>query len=524
MARLFVRLKLRILRNRLGSSSAMGVVGFVLVWVAALGAGVGGGALLAVAGRLVVPSDAIPPIAFTLVSLGWVIGPVLAASFDDTLDPRRFELLPIDRTQLGVGLTLAGLIGPGGVGTALGLLVGTVIGFAGPASVVPIVLTALVQVLLAVVTARFLLTALADVLRARRAREILGIAVGLLAAIPAVFAGMINTGVLRFDTDIARATAWLVWFPPGALGRAVVAFRDGDWWVGLGGWVYGLAAVTTVVWGYGWALDRLQVVADAAGGGRTLKSTEVVLRPRRFPLPNGPVGAIAAKEFAYYRRDARLRGQMIGSLVGLVAVATVGVAALDSRYASFLAVPMAFFVVQALLVNQFGHDNGAFWSYLVAAPSIVVVLKGKNLAGGIFASVVSLAAGAVASVVAGDYRYLPAASFSAIVMVLLWAAVGNATSVIGPIRLTENSGFSSQGLSGSAFLGAMVGLLSAGILLMPAIVGVGLGVWLGGPAWATLVAGVASAYAAVVYRLSFRITGPLAERNVAKVLETIDRD
>jgi ABC-2 type transport system permease protein len=95
---LFVRLKLRLLRNRLGGSSTWSVVGFVLVWTAALGTAVGLGLAVAAGGRILDDPRPIPPVLFGLVAFGWVIGPLIAASFDDMLDPRRFELLPLSRT------------------------------------------------------------------------------------------------------------------------------------------------------------------------------------------------------------------------------------------------------------------------------------------------------------------------------------------------------------------------------------------------------------------------------------------
>ena len=520
----FVRLKLKLVRNRLGRSSAWGVVGFVLVWMTALGAAIGGAALMVAGGRLLEPPDAIPTLVFTAVSLGWIIGPVLAASFDDMLDPRRFELLPLSRTELGIGLTAAGLIGPGGVATAIGILLGTIGGFSGFASFVPIAAAAVLEILLSVVTARFVLAALADVLRARRAREILGVVVALMAAIPGIFSGLINTGAIRVDANVEQVADWAAWLPPGALGRSVVAFANGDWLLGLGGLSYGAAALAAVTLGYGWALNRLQVVADSGAEIKRVKATGMVLRPVRLHLPAGPVGAVAAKEFVYLRRDSRLRGQMIGSVVGLAAIVTVGVAAVEARYTPFLAVAMAFFLVQALLVNQFGYDKGAFWSYLVAAGSIKDVLKGKNLAGGLVAGAVSLLTAFVAAAVAGDFTYLPAAGLSSLVMVAIWAAVGNATSVLAPIPLAEGTGFTSGSLSGSAFVASMGGMAVAGILLLPAVLGVGLTVWRGAPVWATVASVIAGAYAAFVYWISLRWTGPMAERRVLQILEVVDRD
>lgn len=500
----------------------MGIVGFILVWITSIGAAVGAGALMAVAGRFLHPADAVPPIAFSIVALGWVMGPLVAASFDDALDPRRFEALPLSKTQLGVGMAAAGLVGPGGVASTIGLMIGSIVGFAGAASVVPIAVTVVLQVLLAAVSARFVLTLLTDMLRARRTREVMGVVVALTAAVPGVISGLINTGALEISADLAAFARPLTWLPAGALGRSVVAFADGDWALGLLGWLYGGAALSVVLLGYGWALDRLQVVADSAANGPRVARRGEALRPRFIPLPVGPIGAVTAKELAYFRRDPRVRGQLIGSLVGLAVIGTVGLPAIRSEFGPFLSVPMAFFVVLALLVNQFGYDGGAFWSYLVTSPSMTDVIKGKNLAGGIFAGTLAVLSALFGAIVSGSWIHVPAAIVVAFAVVVLWAAVGNVTSVTGPIRIPDKTVFASQGLSGSAFLASMIGLAAAAVLLLPVLAAMAAALWLGGPIWGAGVSLLASVYAVVVYRWSFRVSEPLMERNLAKVLDVID--
>ena len=54
-----------------------------------------------------------------LVGLGWLVIPVVAAALDETVDPRRLELLPLSRGRLAAGLLAAAAIGPGTVITVL---------------------------------------------------------------------------------------------------------------------------------------------------------------------------------------------------------------------------------------------------------------------------------------------------------------------------------------------------------------------------------------------------------------------
>jgi ABC-2 type transport system permease protein len=519
----FVRLKLRMLKNRLGSSSVLALIGFVLVWVAAIGAGVGV-AILVSAGARLLPAirDDLAVLVLAVTGIGWVVGPVVAASIEDSLDPRKFESLPIGRIRLGVGLAAAGVFGPGGVATTIGLVGGALGGYADLLSAVPITVAALLAVVLAVVTARWLITLLSDLLRSRRTREIAALVVGLTMALPGVLSALVNLGGLRVEASIERLASVAIWLPNGALGAAVVAFADHEWLRGALLVGYGAAALVAVTWAYGRAIDRLQVTVGA-GGGREVR-TGGSLRPSRIRLPAGAVGAVAAKELIYLRRDSRLRGQMVGSLIGIVVIAGIGFPLLRTEFGPFLAAPMAFFVVIALVVNQFGYDGGSFWGYLTIAPDLVTVLRGKNLAALVFAVPVCTLAAIVGASIAGDWLHVPAAIVSAVAVVGVWSAVGNVTSILGPIQMPESNPFGTRGVSGAAFVASMVGLLAAGALMLPVIGAVGAAAWFGGPGWALAAAVVSVGFAAVVYVVSFRFTGPLMERRMFSVMAVIDAD
>ncbi|MGF1666021.1 MAG: hypothetical protein ACFCVC_07075 [Acidimicrobiia bacterium] len=512
------------LKNRLGRSSVLALVGFVLVWAATIGAGVGVATLMSAGARLL-PAirDEMAVLVLALASIGWVVGPVVAASIEDSLDPRKFESLPIGRTRLGVGLAAAGVLGPGGVATTIALVGGSIGGYADLVSVVPIAVTALLAVLLAVVTARWLITLLSDLLRSRRTREIAALVVGLTMALPGVLSVLVNLGGLRLEASIERLASAAMWLPNGALGGAVVSFSDHEWLRGGLLFGYGAVALVFVTWAYGRAIDRLQVTVGRGGGGRAVR-TGGSLRPSHLRLPAGAVGAVAAKELIYLRRDSRLRGQLVGSLIGIVVIAGIGLPALRTEFGPFLAAPMAFFVVIALVVNQFGYDGGSFWGYLTIAPDLVTVLRGKNLAALVFAVPVCALAAVVGASIAGNWVHVPAAIVSAVAVIGVWSAVGNVTSILGPIQMPESNPFGTRGVSGAAFVASMVGLLAAGTLMLPVVAGVGAAAWFGGPGWALTAAVVAVGFAAGVYVVSFRFTGPLISRRAFSVMEVIDAD
>jgi ABC-2 type transport system permease protein len=523
VAWVFVRLKLRLLRNRLGTSSVLGLVGFVLVWMTTFGLGVGGAALLGAAGRFSGDVRAFAPhVFFSVFALGWVLGPLVTASIEDSLDPRKFESLPIGRMQLGVGLATAGAMGPGGVGTAIALVGGAVIGYGGLASAVPVALTAVLALALSVMTARWLITLLSDLLRSRRTREVAALVVGVSFALPGLASVLfLNEGV-EIVGSVANLAGALSWLPPGALGGSVVAFSKGEWGSGLIGVGYGAVALAVVTWLYGRAIDRMQVTVGSASSSRVVRGGS--LWPSFVPLPSGAVGAVAAKELIYLRRDSRVRGQLLGSLIAILIIGGTALPVLRTEFGPFLSVPMAFFVVVALVINQFGYDGGSFWGYITIVPRMLDVLKGKNLAALIFGVPVSVVAGLVGALLAGTAAYLPAAIIAAVAVIVVWSGVGNLTSVFGPIKMPESNPFGSGGMSGASFVASMVGLLGAAALMLPLIGGIGAAAYFGGPGWAAGAAAVGVGYSVGLYLLIMRFGEPIVEARVFSVMDVIDAD
>ncbi|MGH9196939.1 MAG: transporter, partial [Acidimicrobiia bacterium] len=95
----------------------MAVVGFILLWFGALGLGamIGLGAFAAV--RAFGPPALL--LAWVVIAAAWLVGPLVAAALDETLEPRRLELLPLPPLRLVTGLLAAAAIGPGALATAV---------------------------------------------------------------------------------------------------------------------------------------------------------------------------------------------------------------------------------------------------------------------------------------------------------------------------------------------------------------------------------------------------------------------
>ena len=127
MARLFVRLRLRLLRHSIDGSGPQ-VLGLVVMGLLAGFATVGGFVATAAARA----SDDGPAIVMVIAAslvLGWLTFPLVGFGSGTSLDPRALVSLPLTRRQLMGGLTAAALVGPGAVITAA-TMAGAVVGLA----------------------------------------------------------------------------------------------------------------------------------------------------------------------------------------------------------------------------------------------------------------------------------------------------------------------------------------------------------------------------------------------------------
>ena len=527
MAWVFVRLKLRMLRNRLSTGGFLSGVGFILLWLTSLAGGLGGGLVMGVISRAT--DELIGPLtvlAFAMVGLAWLVVPVVIASVDDSLEPRTFELLPFTPAELSRGLLAAALISPGTLATVLGLGYGSVLAIGTVATALPILVVAASAVLLCVVAARWATTRLSDLLRQRRGQEVALLVVVALSTLPALASvtlaesaedGADITGALEVLAGIVQWTPW------GALGRSIVAIAEGEWWIAVAAFVYGAAGLAGTLVLLGRSMRRLTTMAptDSVARGRAGSR----LLPKRLPLPGTPVGAVAAKELIAVRRDVRVRSQMLG---GLVAIGVLGFAggsvAIETAFAPFLSVLAVFIIVTSITPNQLGYDGGSFWAYLTMAPDLGVVIRGKNLGWAIVSLPLAVVVAVAAAVVSGRWVYVPAALFGCAAVALIWLGIGNITSIYGAFRLPETNLFGSRNISGGAFVATMLGIMASGLLTLPALLLVGVPALLSFPLWATVGALAAVGYAVVVYRVATRRAGLLAHDRRFTLLETLDED
>ncbi len=289
MARLFARLKLRLIVNGLRrgrwyvGAVVLGAL-FVLPYMAAAAVGV------ALLGRLADLATVAAPalvVAVSLLWLGWVVGPVLVFGADETLDPARLRLLPLRRSQLAVGLLAASAVGVGPLATVV-VLAGVVVGFARPGvGAVVVVAAAVVEFLLCLTAARAVTTALSRRLASRRGRDVVvvaGSAVVLVLVVLGQAPQLLLSDASAAETsrrllDALARTATAATVLPGAWpARAVASAAGGDLLAAVG-WLGAAAAAAA---GFAVVDDRVEGHPGGAGTAPARRAVDLFPAAVRF--------------------------------------------------------------------------------------------------------------------------------------------------------------------------------------------------------------------------------------------------
>lgn len=313
MARVFARLKLRLLKNRLKKSNVIQVFGFIVSWLLAIGIGIGVGFGYGAAVRAVPNHLAISGLFFTLAFLAWLLLPIVAATLDDTVEARQFELLPFNSRQLSRGLLVAAFVGPGALLTVLVFGIGIGVGYGFDWQWPFQMGAALMGLAFMVAVSRWITTMITDLLRNRRTQEVAALVVVAMFTLPAFISSQLLVRNTDLDPDaIIDAIEPLTWTPPGVFGRLVDAIDSGNLGEVALSFLYGTVMLLGAMWLFSWSVDRLQTRASINRRTRRRRGGNTRLYPRRYPLPRTPVGSVAAKELKYLFRDSRVKAQLMG--------------------------------------------------------------------------------------------------------------------------------------------------------------------------------------------------------------------
>jgi ABC-2 type transport system permease protein len=249
---------------------------------------------------------------FTLFGFGWLIIPLMAFGLDSTLDPATLSLYPLRTRPLAVGLLAASATGAWPAANVIGLL-GVTIGLArGGLGEAVAVAAVLLQVLVSMVLARFVITSMAGVLRSRRGKDL-----AVFLFIPVIACYELFTQVVPRLAASGQLTAasfagvdpWLRWLPPGLAAHAIWDASHGRPGTAVARLVLLAAVIVALAWLWVRALGRALVTPDTSSQGARVFA-------RALPLARyGLRGAVAARFWIYQRREP-----MMLSSWGIVAV------------------------------------------------------------------------------------------------------------------------------------------------------------------------------------------------------------
>src|SRR5947209_6133953 len=157
MARLLVKLKIRMLVNAM-RSSAPARASFLISTTAAALVALGTFWVLASL-RSVSASVDLTTVIFTMLAIGWLLCPIFAFGLDGTLDPATIALYPLRTRPLVAGLLAASAVGAWPAANVLGLL-GVTVGLAHGLGLLVAFIAVALQVLFCIVLARLVITSM----------------------------------------------------------------------------------------------------------------------------------------------------------------------------------------------------------------------------------------------------------------------------------------------------------------------------------------------------------------------------
>jgi len=484
MARLFVQLKLRQLRNALiGSTAAR--VSFIVSTVFAVLFAIGTFIVLALFRGTY--SVELTSVVFTSIAFGWLFAPIFAFGLDSTLDPASMALYPVRTRPLATGLLAASATGAWPLANLLGQL-GVIVGLAhGPLGVLVALIAVVLQVLFCITLARFVTTGMAGLLRSRRGKDLAAFLFLPVFAAYELFAQVVpklaSSGKLT-QASFAGFDSWMRWLPPGLAAHAIQDASDGH----PGPAVARLAALAAVVVVLAWLwvrmLGRALVTADT--------STQSRVRARgraRTALPLGRYGlrgTLAARFWIYQRRDPT---SLIFWGVTAIIMVVVSIRLILGNTATPSALELNL-VIGGLFGSAFAgifHANTvgltgppfAFESLaLTGRRKLRAYFSGQNLALVAIGAPLLIAVSFALAALGGH----PVFGFAAAAEDLagLGASLGLASifSVTLPYPMDKRAGspmlVAAQGYGGYRFAGILGGLIGTGVLTSPLIVAVAL--------------------------------------------------
>ena len=465
-----LRLRYRILGNTLASRPwqlvgfCFGIVGALSLLALAVATFVG----VAVADSLDL-SRVVVVVGGSALLLGWLLGPLLIAGTESTIDAERHAPFPLTTAQVMRALAATGLTGVPGIVTTLASLATVIVWIAWPAAALVAVPAALVGVVTCVVATRLMVALSAGLGGSRRGRELIGTVV--LAVL--IMTGPILTGVLTLisgTTDLAgrfaQAAAVLSWTPLGAAWAVPADIATGDVLTAAAKAIIALATLLVVWLLWARALER----STSAPGRPATRAAKPGALGLFGWMPTGGIGATWARSLTAWTRDPRYLRQLL--VVPLFPVLFAFTSGLDGAMFVSSAVIVAF-VIAIAGYTDISYDGTAYASVLATGIPGAADRLGRALGSASIGIPLTLVTAVVTTTLAGALEHLPAVAGAALGILLTGYGVTAVSSalVIAPVPAPGDSPFKS--VPGQTFVGGLLVFLVWGacmLLAAPSIV------------------------------------------------------
>ena len=461
-----LRLRYRVLLNTL-SRSPWQLVGFLfgMLWAA--------GVLLAVLAGLIAlavlqgpaPARMVAILGGSVLVAGWVIGPVLIAGTDTTVDAGRLAPFPLTRRQTMLALAGTGLTGIPGIATAIAALGTASLWMRWPAAALVSVVGAVIGVGTCVVAGALITTLSAGLGARRRGREVVGTVVLALL----IFSGpIVMTAIGVLDATgaplhrLAQAAEVLSWTPLGAAWALPADLVLGTGFAALGKLV--VAAGTLAVLWITWA-KALEASVDAPPRRevRAMKPGALGLFGR---MPTGGVGAMWARCLTAWTRDPRyLRQLILVPLLPLLFVFTAGPGTPPFQASAVLVA----FVLAIVGYTDVSYDGTAFAAVLSSGVRGWQDRLGRMLAAASVGIPAIVVVAVITAAVGDAWRTLPAVLGAALALMLAGYAASAVSSalIVSPVPAAGDSPF--RTVPGQTFVnGLLVFVVMAAVLAIAA--------------------------------------------------------
>ncbi|SEJ31841.1 hypothetical protein [Demequina mangrovi] len=398
--------------------------------------------------------------AVAILTLGWVVVPLVLSGLDDTLDPSRFRALGVSARTIMPGITVAAFLTLPAlfVGGALGIL-----GLSWRASGGAVLAVAIAGLALAhgclVLAARVSAAWGARVLSSRRAKlaTFTALACALAAAAPVAYVLFRDGLTAVIEADLDPLLARLGGTPLGAGVAAPERAAAGDWWGAA--WRLGLQAGWLVLLHAAWR-DTVahQLVSPLGRGGGAQRRHDRILEPVRTLIhPRDPAtAAVHARLIRAWVSDPRYLASLAGVLLLPVTffALVVPVFDLDRRWAYVVPVVLAATIGWGRH-NDVAFDSTALWLDLVSGRLGQAVMRGRLAASASWALPLILVTALAVIAWAGRWDHAPGLLGACIGVLGVSLGVAAVSGVVIPYRAPA---------PGASPFGSEVGAVGAGLV------------------------------------------------------------